>query len=40
VFERAARHAPLTTIYGGTSEIQRNNIAERHLGLPSTRGGR
>jgi len=32
--ERAARHAPLTTIYGGTSEIQRNNIAERHLGLP------
>jgi alkylation response protein AidB-like acyl-CoA dehydrogenase len=35
--ERAARHAPLTTIYGGTSEIQRNNIAERHLGLPSTR---
>src|SRR6516165_3081629 len=35
VSERAARHAPLTTIYGGTSEIQRNNIAERHLGLPS-----
>jgi alkylation response protein AidB-like acyl-CoA dehydrogenase len=35
--ERAARHAPLTTIYGGTTEIQRNNIAERHLGLPSTR---
>jgi alkylation response protein AidB-like acyl-CoA dehydrogenase len=35
--ERAARHAPVTTIYGGTSEIQRNNIAERHLGLPSTR---
>ena len=32
--ERAGRHAPLTTIYGGTSEIQRNNIAERHLGLP------
>ncbi len=39
-FERAARHAPLTTIYGGTSEIQRNNIAERHLGLPSTRRAR
>ncbi|MGP0030490.1 MAG: acyl-CoA dehydrogenase family protein [Acidimicrobiales bacterium] len=32
--ERAARHAPVTTIYGGTSEIQRNNIALRHLGLP------
>ncbi len=38
--ERHARHAPLTTIYGGTSEIQRNNIAERHLGLPSTRRAR
>jgi alkylation response protein AidB-like acyl-CoA dehydrogenase len=32
--DRAARHAPVTTIYGGTSEIQRNNIAVRHLGLP------
>jgi alkylation response protein AidB-like acyl-CoA dehydrogenase len=32
--ERAARHAPVTTIYGGTTEIQRNNIAVRHLGLP------
>jgi alkylation response protein AidB-like acyl-CoA dehydrogenase len=32
--ERAARHAPVTTIYGGTSEVQRNNIAVRHLGLP------
>src|SRR5690606_15506188 len=29
-----ARHSPVTTIYGGTSEINRNNIAERHLGLP------
>ncbi len=28
-----ARHAPVTTIYGGTSEINRNNIARRHLGL-------
>jgi len=32
-----ARHAPVTTIYGGTTEINRNNIAERHLGLPKTR---
>ena len=32
-----ARHARVTTIYGGTSEINRNNIAERHLGLPRNR---
>jgi alkylation response protein AidB-like acyl-CoA dehydrogenase len=32
-----ARHSPVTTIYGGTSEINRNNIAERHLGLPRAR---
>jgi 3-oxocholest-4-en-26-oyl-CoA dehydrogenase alpha subunit len=32
-----ARHAPLTTIAGGTSEINRNNIAEHGLGLPRTR---
>jgi alkylation response protein AidB-like acyl-CoA dehydrogenase len=29
-----ARHSPVTTIYGGTSEINRNNIALRHLRLP------
>ncbi len=32
-----ARHAPVTTIYGGTSEVNRNNIAERHLGFPKAR---
>jgi alkylation response protein AidB-like acyl-CoA dehydrogenase len=35
--EYDARHAPVTTIYGGTSEINRNNVAERHLGLPKAR---
>lgn len=35
--EYDARHSPVTTIYGGTSEIQRNNIAERHLHLPKER---
>ena len=35
--EYDARHSPVTTIYGGTSEINRNNIAERHLGLPKAR---
>jgi alkylation response protein AidB-like acyl-CoA dehydrogenase len=35
--EYHARHSPVTTIYGGTSEINRNNIAERHLGLPKAR---
>ncbi len=35
--EYDARHAPVTTIYGGTSEINRNNIAERHLKLPRVR---
>jgi alkylation response protein AidB-like acyl-CoA dehydrogenase len=35
--EYDSRHSPVTTIYGGTSEINRNNIAERHLGLPKAR---
>lgn len=32
-----ARHSVPQTFQGGTSEINRNNIAERHLGLPRTR---
>ncbi len=32
--EEHFRHAPVTTIYGGTSEISRNLIATSHLGLP------
>jgi alkylation response protein AidB-like acyl-CoA dehydrogenase len=35
--DHAAKDSPLTTIYGGTSEIQKNLIAERHLGLPRAR---
>ena len=35
--EYDARHTPVVTIYGGTAEINRNNIAERHLGLPKAR---
>lgn len=31
------RGSPVTTIYGGTSEISRNLIAEARLGLPKTR---
>ena len=31
------RHSPVTRIAGGTTEINRNNIAERHLGLPRNR---
>jgi len=34
----AYRHAQGTTIYGGTSEVHRSQIAERTLGLPRTRG--
>lgn len=32
--EHMVRHAKGTTIYGGTSEIQRNQIAQHVLGLP------
>jgi alkylation response protein AidB-like acyl-CoA dehydrogenase len=32
--EGALRHAQPTTIYGGTSEVQRSIIAQRGLGLP------
>ncbi|HEX2382236.1 MAG TPA: acyl-CoA dehydrogenase [Acidimicrobiales bacterium] len=35
--EHAYRHSTVTTIYGGTSEVQRGIIAERGLGLPRTR---
>jgi len=35
--EEHVRHSPVTTIYGGTSEISRNLIAETRLGLPRSR---
>ncbi|RVT89415.1 acyl-CoA dehydrogenase [Sphingomonas crocodyli] len=31
------RHAAATTIYGGTSEVQRSQVAEKELGLPRSR---
>lgn len=35
--ERALRQAPATSIYGGTTEVFRNIIAEQQLGLPRHR---
>jgi len=35
--EHAYRHAMVTTIYGGSSEVQREIISQRGLGLPRSR---
>jgi alkylation response protein AidB-like acyl-CoA dehydrogenase len=35
--EHSYRHAQVTTIYGGTSEILREQIAQRRLGMPRSR---
>ncbi len=32
--EEAWRHSKVTSIYGGTNEVQRNIIGRRGLGLP------
>jgi alkylation response protein AidB-like acyl-CoA dehydrogenase len=37
LIERSHRHAAATTIYGGTSEVQRSIIAEKALGMPRSR---
>jgi alkylation response protein AidB-like acyl-CoA dehydrogenase len=36
-FEREYRYSSVRTIYGGSSEIMRDMIAQRHLGLPRAR---
>ena len=35
--DHAYRHSTVTTIYGGSSEVQRGIIAEPGLGLPRSR---
>ena len=35
--ELSSRHATATTIYGGTSEVHRSQIAEKALSLPRSR---
>jgi alkylation response protein AidB-like acyl-CoA dehydrogenase len=35
--ELEARHSAVTTIYGGTSEVQRSQVAEATFGLPKSR---
>ena len=39
IFEHDFRAAVVTTVYGGASEILREIIAERRLGLPRNRPG-
>jgi alkylation response protein AidB-like acyl-CoA dehydrogenase len=37
MFEREYRYSQVRTIYGGSSEIMRDIIAQKHLGLPRNR---
>jgi 3-oxochol-4-en-24-oyl-CoA dehydrogenase len=37
IIELGSRHASVTTIYAGTSEVHRSQIAEKALGLPRSR---